>query len=79
MAGAGAFHSGAMHVVERFTREGDTLKYEVTVDDLNVLTGPWVHPARTIVSGKPGGHVAEVAPCHERDREHMVDKTHITP
>ncbi len=79
MAGAGAFHSDQIHVVERFTREGDTLKYEVTVEDPQVLTGPWNIPTRTVLLNRSGAHVAEVAPCHERDREHMVDKTHITP
>ena len=37
----GYFHTEAMHVVERFTRSGDTLKYEVTVEDPNVFTRPW--------------------------------------
>jgi len=40
--GAGHFHSDALHVVERYTRTPqDTIHYEVTAEDANVLTKPW--------------------------------------
>lgn len=40
--GAGHFHSEALHVVERYTRTPqDTIHYEVTAEDPNVLTKPW--------------------------------------
>jgi hypothetical protein len=38
---AGWFHSDAMHVIERFTRKGDTLEYSVTVEDPDVLLQPY--------------------------------------
>jgi hypothetical protein len=44
----GFFHSDQMHVVERFTRQGDALLYDVTVEDPEVLVEPWVLPARTV-------------------------------
>ena len=44
----GYFHTEAMHVVERFTRTGDAINYEVTVEDPNVFTRPWVMNARTL-------------------------------
>jgi len=44
----GFFHSDRMHVVERFTRQGDALIYDVTVEDPEVLVGPWVFPTRTV-------------------------------
>jgi len=44
----GLFHSDRMHVVERFTRQGDALLYDVTVEDPEVLTEPWVLPTRTV-------------------------------
>jgi hypothetical protein len=44
----GFFHSDQMHVVERFTRQGDALLYDVTVEDPEVLTEPWVLPTRMV-------------------------------
>jgi hypothetical protein len=44
----GFFHSSDMHVVERFTRQGDALLYDVTVEDPEVLVEPWVLPTRVV-------------------------------
>jgi hypothetical protein len=44
----GFFHSDRMHVVERFTRQGDAILYDVTVEDPEVLVEPWVLPTRTV-------------------------------
>ena len=44
----GFFHSDRMHVVEKFTRQGDVLLYDVTVEDPEVLVEPWVLPTRTV-------------------------------
>lgn len=39
---AGNYHSRALHVVERYTATSpNTLKYEATMEDPNVFTGPW--------------------------------------
>ena len=39
---AGNFHSGDLHVVERYTPTGpDHLRYEVTIEDPKVFTRPW--------------------------------------
>jgi hypothetical protein len=39
---SGNFHSGELHVVERFTRTGpDHLLYEATIEDPKVFTRPW--------------------------------------
>src|SRR6516165_3112881 len=45
----GLFHSTDMHVVEKFTRQGDALLYDVTVEDPEVLVEPWVLPTRVVV------------------------------
>ncbi|HZL94639.1 MAG TPA: hypothetical protein VFB99_13380 [Vicinamibacterales bacterium] len=37
-----------MRVTERFTRQGDALLYNVTVEDPEVLLEPWVWPTRTV-------------------------------
>ena len=44
----GFFHSDRMHVVEQFTRQGDALLYDVTVEDPEVLAEPWVLPTRVV-------------------------------
>jgi hypothetical protein len=39
---AGDYHSGELHVVERYTRTSqDTLTYEATIEDPQVFTRPW--------------------------------------
>ena len=44
----GFFHSDQMHLIEKFTRQGNQIKYEVTVDDPEVLAEPWVMTPRTM-------------------------------
>ncbi|OGA45203.1 MAG: hypothetical protein A3G25_13975 [Betaproteobacteria bacterium RIFCSPLOWO2_12_FULL_63_13] len=42
LAGAGTFHSDALHITERYTRiDKDQINYDVTIEDPNVLTKPW--------------------------------------
>ena len=44
----GFFHTSDMHVVEKFTRQGDAILYDVTIEDPEVLLEPWVFPTRTL-------------------------------
>jgi len=46
LARGGFFHSADMKVFEKFTRQGNTIKYEVTVEDPQVLVEPWVMAPR---------------------------------
>ena len=48
LARGGFFHSEQMHVVERLTRQGNQIRYEVTVEDPEVLVEPWVMTPRTL-------------------------------
>jgi hypothetical protein len=48
LARGGFFHSEQMHVVEKFTRQGNQITYEVTVQDPEVLVEPWVMTPRTM-------------------------------
>jgi hypothetical protein len=58
LARGGFFHSEDMKVTERFTRKGDQMLYEVTVEDPQVLLQPYkmTPMLRTLASGTgPGG------------------------
>jgi hypothetical protein len=43
-----SIHSDQEHVVERWTRSGDVITYEATVDDPIMLTKPWVTTPRHV-------------------------------
>lgn len=73
---SGYFHSAALHVIERYTRKGNTLTYEATVEDPEVLTKPWIMTPQTVVL--EGGMVVEQPPCEERDEQHLVNDDHHT-
>jgi hypothetical protein len=61
----GFFHSEQMRVVEKFTRQGDVLLYDVTVEDPGVLAEPWVLPTRVVRSNANpnAGLLAERGNC----------------
>jgi hypothetical protein len=43
LTGTGTFHSEALHITERYTRVNkDQINYDVTMEDSNVLTRPWI-------------------------------------
>jgi hypothetical protein len=78
----GDYHDDNMHVVERFTRKGNTLEYDVTVEDPTLFTGPWKPRAgftiertgsRTMIIREAGVHDPPDYPCVERDQEHKVN------
>jgi hypothetical protein len=70
----GLFHSDALHVIERLTRKGDTITYEVTVEDPKVLTKPWTMKPRTLTPLKEP--LDEAPPCVEKDAPNMVNLEH---
>jgi len=69
----GDIHSSSMHVVERLTRKGNTLLYEVSVEDPVMLTRPWSPQPRTVLLGKPGKHIEQNYPCSERSTPHLTN------
>jgi len=74
LADNGMFHSDALHVIERLTRQGDTILYEVTVDDPKVFTKPWVQKPRTLtLMNEP---LDEAPPCVEKDAPNMMGLQH---
>lgn len=68
----GTIHSDAMHVVERLTREGNVISWELSIEDPKMFTRPWVI-SRHLVHGLEGGHALEESPCVEHDAGHLVN------
>jgi len=73
---SGYFHSFKLHVIERLTRDANTLRWEATVEDPDVLMEPWkMNPLVRVLDTSPDAFVPEDLPCDERDGEHLVTKT----
>ena len=70
--GDGSFHTESMHVVERFTRKGNTLEYQFTLEDPAVMTKLFAGPPRTLLLGQPNGHATEDYPCREMEQVHLT-------
>jgi hypothetical protein len=69
----GYFHSDKMRIIERLRREGNTLHYEVTVEDPEVLAQPWVmNPRQVRLNTNPNAFLPEGQPCKDYDRANMV-------
>jgi hypothetical protein len=64
-------HSDQLHVVERWTRAGDVLNYEATVDDPVMFTKPWVMTPRQTQLAKPGDYIRPTM-CLPLDKSHLV-------
>ena len=47
----GLFHSANMHMIEKLTRVGNELRYDMTIEDPDVLVEPWVMPTRVLRAG----------------------------
>jgi hypothetical protein len=69
----GAFHTGALRVVERLRRVGDTIEWQATAHDTAVLAEPWTTRVRVLT--RSDRELEEPPRCEERDLEHMVDPT----
>jgi hypothetical protein len=69
----GLFHSENMHIVERFTRKGDEILYDITVEDPDAFVEPWVMPTRTLrLNGAAdAGIVPERAYCEVYETGHI--------
>src|SRR6185295_16994075 len=67
----GYFHTDAMHVIERFWKDGENLVWQATVEEPKVLAKPWVMPARLL---KPSTESLEESPkCVESDATKLLN------
>ena len=67
----GLFHSDRMKVVEKFTRTGNQMLYEVTVEDPEVLVKPWVMNPRILRIANNPAIVSERGSCVDGEREEV--------
>jgi hypothetical protein len=70
----GAFHTKALKVTERLTRNGDTMQWVAIADDPSVLAQPWQLRPRAMT--RSDRELLEPVPCVEQDLKHVVDGTH---
>src|SRR5687767_1461769 len=63
----GMFHTGNARVIERLTREGNTLTWQATVEDPEVLAEPWKMNPRTLTLRADDDEIEEAAFCEDRD------------
>lgn len=75
LAWPGYFHTNNMRVVERLTREGNTLTWQATIHDPEVLMEPWVmNPVRRNLNPNSKALLVEDLPCESRDSAHIVTR-----
>jgi len=67
----GWIHSDELRVIERFTRKGNEMLYEVTVEDPVMLVKPWVMPARTLRLSPNNTVIGERGSCTEGEHEQV--------
>ena len=68
-------HSDQEHVTERYTRHGNMLVYEATVEDPVMFTKPWVLTPRHFMLGVPPDDRIFESFCESRDRGHIIKPT----
>jgi len=69
----GWLHSNNMHVVEKYTRTGNTLRWEAIVEDPDTLLEPFKMDPRVLrMNADPKATFIEDLPCEERDAVHIV-------
>lgn len=75
LARGGYVHSDQMRVLERFRRDGNTLHYQVTVEDPVMLLEPWVMTPRQLrLNTDPTVYIPEGSPCKDVDSANMMLK-----
>jgi len=77
LQGAGnSIHSDKEHVIERWTRKGNAVTVETTVEDPVMFSKPWVLPTRKVMlnTGNPDTYGNTIIPsmCNTNDKGHWV-------
>jgi hypothetical protein len=67
-------HSDKEHVIEHWTRTGNAMTYEATVEDPVMFEQPWVITPQHTQLGRPGDYM-QPQMCFARDKDHLVKPT----
>lgn len=67
-------HSDKEHVVERWTRTGDVINYQATVEDPVMFTKPWVIKPMHISAGAPGDYIQPTTDI-PLDSAHLIEES----
>jgi hypothetical protein len=72
----GLIHSGSMRIVEKLTRVGNELRYDMTIEDPEMFIEPWVMPTRvlTLNARADGGVMAERSPCEVYEEDNVTSQ-----
>jgi hypothetical protein len=65
-----------MHIVERLTRVGNEIRYDMTIEDPEMFVEPWVMPTRvlTLNARADGGIMAERSPCEVYEQDNVTSQ-----
>ena len=72
----GLIHSGSMRIVEKLTRVGNELHYDMTIEDPEMFIEPWVMPTRVLrlQDRADGGIMAERANCEVYEENNVTSQ-----
>jgi hypothetical protein len=72
----GLFHSDNMHIIEKLTRVGNELRYDMTIEDPDSFIEPWVMPTRVLRAGGGDGIVPERSNCEVYEQNFATQLRH---
>lgn len=70
----GSFHTTDLKVIERISRDGDTLQWLATAHDPEILAEPW--QLRPRIAQLTDDEILEAPPCIDRDLDRIVENIH---
>jgi hypothetical protein len=68
------YHSDKLHVVERWSRQGDVMSRSVVAEDPVMFTKPWVQPAQNTTLGNKDDYI-QPQMCRTNDKAHLILQT----
>jgi hypothetical protein len=70
----GKIHSDQMRIIEKFTRTGNLMTYDVTVEDPVMFVQPWVMNQRTLRIANNPTIIAERGSCSDSEHEEVTSQ-----